>query len=366
MGGACVSFGPGQVPADQFDYNEAILRSAQEQMLLNLVRMRFFEMPQFLAVSSVLTQYQFTGVVGVLGTQRLSPTQPPIPGVGSFITGRADVGYAERPTITYLPVEGQDFARRMLRPIPVDLIFAAAQSGWPADMLIRIGVQRINDVETISHGGVPAPGDIERRQLMARDIERLKAFEELVELMLQVSIRGLIEVQQRGDDKDPQRVLVIAEPRDTEDRRLVDAFRAKLALDPRYRTFRLTDRLTGRDADEITVKTRPLLGMMGFVARGVEVPKRIRDAGWVVPWEDIVESFEQATGTQLTFPFRVRSSDSPPIDPFVGVRSHGAWFHIDNTDIDSKRAFILLMTLFRLLAPEAQGAAPALTLPTGP
>lgn len=46
--GGCVSFGPGQVPADQVDCNEAILRSAREQMLLNLVRMRFFEMPEVL------------------------------------------------------------------------------------------------------------------------------------------------------------------------------------------------------------------------------------------------------------------------------------------------------------------------------
>lgn len=124
------------------------------------------------------------------------------------------------------------------------------------------------------------------------------------------------------------------------------------------------DQLTG--ADEIAIKTRPLLCMMGFVARGVEVPRRTRDAGWVVPSEDTVESFEQATGTTVSFPFRVRSSDAPPADPLVAVGSHGTWFSIDNSDIDSKRAFILLMTLFRLLAPEAQGAAPALTLPTGP
>ena len=68
----CTNFGAQQVPADQFDYNKAIARSMQEQMLLNIIRLHYFEAPVFLAVSSVLTQYAWQGSVGVAGQQGVS------------------------------------------------------------------------------------------------------------------------------------------------------------------------------------------------------------------------------------------------------------------------------------------------------
>ena len=66
--GGCSSFGPKRVASDRFDYNAAIARSANEQMLLNLVRLRYREVPVFLALSSVLTQYTYLGQVGVGGS----------------------------------------------------------------------------------------------------------------------------------------------------------------------------------------------------------------------------------------------------------------------------------------------------------
>jgi len=58
---ACGRFGPRQVPRDSFNYNAAIARSSNEQMLINLVRLRYREVPVFLAVGSVLTQYFYGG-----------------------------------------------------------------------------------------------------------------------------------------------------------------------------------------------------------------------------------------------------------------------------------------------------------------
>jgi hypothetical protein len=38
------------VPPDRFDYNEALARSSKEQLLINLVRLRYDDVPVFLAV----------------------------------------------------------------------------------------------------------------------------------------------------------------------------------------------------------------------------------------------------------------------------------------------------------------------------
>ena len=57
--------GAKRVPADRFDYNAALAQSTREQMLLNIVRSRYLEVPVFLTVSSVLTQYEYDRSVGL-------------------------------------------------------------------------------------------------------------------------------------------------------------------------------------------------------------------------------------------------------------------------------------------------------------
>ena len=48
---ACGSIGPPRIPHDRFDYGEAIARAWREQMLLNIVKLRYSEMPMFIEVS---------------------------------------------------------------------------------------------------------------------------------------------------------------------------------------------------------------------------------------------------------------------------------------------------------------------------
>ena len=57
----CTSFGSRNVTRDRFNYNEAIAQSHSQQMLLNIVRLRYLEMPNFLEVSSVITSYSYDG-----------------------------------------------------------------------------------------------------------------------------------------------------------------------------------------------------------------------------------------------------------------------------------------------------------------
>ena len=371
--GGCASLGSRRVSPDQFNYNEAISRSTQEQLLLNLVRLRFFEIPVFLSVSSVLTQYSYTGGVGISGSGLFNSSRS-VEASGS-VEGSGSLEYSERPTITYLPIEGQEFAKRMLSPIPVNIIFALGQSGWPVDDLMLISLQRINRVENMSFGALPPPGDLERTRQMERDIERFENFRKIITLMLKMFDSNLLELQHRQIDEEngPQTesstYLVLAEAGTDDEQRLTSEFRTTLGLDPKTSEFRVTERLTGRDPDEITIQTRSLLAVMSFCSRGVQVPERVRNAGWVIGWEEAAEAWEARfgeSGYKIPFPFNTQTGDARPADAFVAVKSHGSWFFIDNTDIMSKRVFNLLALLFRLLAPGGQGEAPVLTLPTGP
>ena len=52
---ACHSYGARTVPRDRFDYSSAVGTSWKQQMLLNIVKMRYGEPPVFMEVASVIT-----------------------------------------------------------------------------------------------------------------------------------------------------------------------------------------------------------------------------------------------------------------------------------------------------------------------
>ena len=351
----CAARGAKRVPADRFDYNAAIAQSTREQMLLNIVRSRYLEVPVFLTVSSLLTQYEYGTSAGV-GT---------ILEFGSGTTDRAigdaNVGFTERPTITYLPVEGQEFSAHLLSDIPSEIIFAAAQAGWAVDVFMRIAIQRLGETENMSFGEIPAPGDSDSKTQVESDLKKLKRFERMIELIFILSDREVIELQEIEEEGKSTRYLMIAEQVAEDLRPRLDELRKLIGISNRNR-FRITDRVTNIKDDEISIQTRSVMAMMEFMARGVEVPLEHLKDGWVIDYG--LQSSEGEAARKL-IPFRMRSSKDRPENAFAAVRFRDNWYYIDQTDITSKRALGLIIVMFRLQAPTPAGAAPILTLPTG-
>ena len=55
----CSSLGPGAIQGSRSDYNLALRKTDDEQMLLNLVRLRYRDRPLLLEVSALNTQFSF-------------------------------------------------------------------------------------------------------------------------------------------------------------------------------------------------------------------------------------------------------------------------------------------------------------------
>lgn len=53
----CQTIGPGSIQRDRLDYADAIAGSWREQTLLNIVKLRYFDAPVFLEVSSIIGSY---------------------------------------------------------------------------------------------------------------------------------------------------------------------------------------------------------------------------------------------------------------------------------------------------------------------
>lgn len=82
---------------------------------------------------------------------------------------------------------------------------------------------------------------------------------------------------------------------------MVDDLKGQLDLSPEHDVFHITERMTGRHDDEITIQSRSLLSIMSYLARGIEVPKDDLANGRVVPFppEALAEILERV-------PMRIR------------------------------------------------------------
>jgi len=94
----CQSIGPGSVQRDRMDYAGAIAGSWREQTLLNIVKLRYFDAPVFLEVSSVVSSYTLQSEVSL--SSRIFPRAP----TDTFRELGASGTYTDRPTISYTPV----------------------------------------------------------------------------------------------------------------------------------------------------------------------------------------------------------------------------------------------------------------------
>ena len=203
---------------------------------------------------------------------------------------------------------------------------------------------------------------MDRSLRLKQDFEKLERFHRVLELFELLGEADLIEVQQVKKGKTVERYLVFEEIAPEDLRFLVREVKQLVGLSPDVNRFRITERLTGIKDDEVSLQTRGLMGIMRFLARGIEGPPEHLAAGVVEDFGFIANTTDSA---RVSVPFRMRSSKKRPENPAAAVRYQGYWFYIENTDTESKRALGLIMILFRLQAPTPAGAAPVLTLPAG-
>src|ERR1022692_5069853 len=137
----CTHIGPKTVAVDRFDYSTAIADSWKQQTLLNIVKLRYMDLPVFVDVASIVSGYSMQTGVSVNGT--LSSEQAI---QGNFLAAGGQAIYPDRPTITYVPLTGEKLLHGLMAPIEPKNIFFMLQSGYPADFVLGLTVESLNGV----------------------------------------------------------------------------------------------------------------------------------------------------------------------------------------------------------------------------
>ena len=348
---ACaIRLGPRTIPAARFDYNERIARSQNDQLLLNLVRLRYRDTPMFLDIGTVIAQYRLDARVGVLPRIHVD-------GTGSTEIG-VDLGgrYSEQPTITYEPISGAEFTQRLLTPISPSTIILLSQSGWSVERLLMCCVDRLNDVTNAPVASGPTPSRIP-------DNSR---FREVARLLRELQILGSLNFMLAQDRETGATLVRIEKPgSDSPRSNILRSLREILDLDAAESTFRLTTRSgEQRDSDEIVLTGRSLLGALFFLSHNVDPPDSHKSRGLVTVLkgrENEDFNWSIVSGNLL----KIASSESPPPGAFVRIRYRGHWFYIDDADLNSKATFNLLTFLLSLQSAGSEGIDAMLTVPVG-
>lgn len=327
----CASIGPATISRDRFDYITAISDSGKSQMLLNLVKLRYGDAPVFLDMSSVINQYTVEGSLGYNS---------------SSVAGQAT--YTDRPTITYLPVSGDKFARGLVTPIPPPIIVNLIQAGYPVDVVLRLCVHAINGIHT-RYGGA------------ARQRAADPEFYPLAEKLQKIQHAGEIGMRiQKTDDQDAS-IIVFK-------KRVSPAFEADVAevrrilgLDPEAQEFNVVYGSVAANNREIALLTRPMIEILIDLSSYIEVPAASLAERRTFP----SPAPELVNGEPVIPLIRILSSPQRPEDFFAAVPYRQDWYWIDDKDFPSKRLFSFAMFLFWFLETGPKQGAPVITLPAG-
>ena len=133
-------------------YNQTLIQNKQEELLLNLVRLRYRDTPFFLDTASVTATFKSESKVG-LGAA--IPFSGSVTGLDS--SGSATLSVA--PTVSYVPIEGDEYFKNFLTPISLDELLVMTQSGWGIDRIFGIAVEQINGLYNATAASGPTPAN---------------------------------------------------------------------------------------------------------------------------------------------------------------------------------------------------------------
>ena len=332
-------------------FNEIAQVTNAEQLLHNIVRLRYANSPYFLEISSVSTSATMGGSLGIFGN-----TAPAGIGLPTNILINPGVSFSQTPSFVFQPLTGEKFARQLLRPVDLRTLALLRTAGWDLREILLVMVDSIN--------GIPnAPA---ATQFAPDSIPENAEFRRVVDLLARLESTGLIQLglDSANTPQDPRADVVLSLQIERAAAATPDGQELirKLSLDPANLTYRLAAAAGGGGGRNIAIKPRSVLAAMRYLSKGIVVSPADIAAGYLpVLRKPDGTAFDWQT--LLSGVFRVQTADTAPASAYVRVQHQGRWFYVDNADLASKQTFALVETALTLQAGDVPPISTILTLP---
>jgi hypothetical protein len=403
--GSGCAFGPRVLEKTHGRYNEAIRRVDEEQLLRNIVRLRYNETPLELTVSSIAAQYELDS-----GAEARPFFVAPNPSNSNVIFRTftkilpdVSVSGANRPTITLVPGDNGDAVQRFLTPISADTLVFLFQTSWPVSTVARLWVERLNGVPNAAAASGPprreAPDFVRFRRVaellqLVRDqkLGTIRPEEHIVEVggplpAASMNASAMVEAAKGGLEYRPredgmtwslvrkERRLVVEVVPEAQGHPALDELAMLLNLRPGLPRYEVVvapgivpDPLLfpGMPRTDVELSTRSTAQVFYYLANGVEVPPEHLASGVAIAAVGPDgEPFDSRAVTDGLFTVHACAGHKPPRTAYVAVKHRGYWYYIDDRDQASKATLGLVLQISRLDFARQQPAAPFLTLPLG-
>ena len=115
------------------EYDRTVSYVEADLLLLNIARARYHRPVHFTAVSSVAATFDFRTSAGISGGfgRAVDPDHRPL-------NLEYSASVAENPTITIVPITGEEFTKRVLRPLDEDKFDFLVRQGYDINMVLRL------------------------------------------------------------------------------------------------------------------------------------------------------------------------------------------------------------------------------------
>lgn len=353
-GGCGSGIGPKSIANERPAFNEELLRSTNEQLLTNLVRLRYLDAPMFLELSSVVSQYGFDRSVNANVTSGFNGSDYHRTGSAAGIGG--SIMFYERPTVSYAPLQGEEFAKRMLTPIPLETVMLLSRSGWSSERLLNICAERMNGLENAVSASGPTPAES----------PTYEDFQKTASLFKRLNKAGVLTMI--PDKESGHKIAFRVDAAKAASANLSDdltTFLKNLGMATDTQTIILGTPFEKAGDTTMVLSTRSMLGVLFYLSHAVQAPQEHVSVGIVertkVRGADTLFDWSQVTKSVMA----VKSSKGKPERAYVAIKYRDYWFYVDDTDRNSKATFALLHYLISLQSTAGNGKMPLLTLPAG-
>jgi hypothetical protein len=327
-------------------YNIEVQKTNAEEMLLNLVRLRYYDSPFFLEVSSITSQFTFknsaSASINIPGFNQTNPMN-----LGG------ETLWQNQPTIQYSPLEGQEFARKLMQPLDVSILQQVIYSGWEIDRVFLLTVQALDDFRNLSKEGC-----------VRLELNKYEVFSDLVHLFRQLQLQGNLQTgitNGQNNDDNGKKFQFSFPAEDPYSKKIAEILKKPEPKSDKY----IINVIEGFDEKgNIGILPRSLLSCMYYLAHSVMVPQKdiLEDKAINYSYPEYKKEEVEKLYKELLV---VHNSENKPKDSYIAIKYRDTWFYIKDNDLNSKKTFMLLLELYNLQSGKRISQGPILTLPIG-